>query len=718
MVKKIVSPIIILLSVMILSSCKDKIDRAHMKIDREALVKRHTVKVEKFDSLASLTVGNGSFAFTVDATGLQTFPGLYEKGISLGTQSEWGWHSFPDTSGFEYEEILKEYDFYGRQVTFNYQWQHPERKKTASDYLRQNPHRLHLGIVGLEIYDESGREISPEKITSIRQQLNMWKGEIKSFFKIGKYPVEVTTYCHQELDIISAQIKSELLKTSRIKIRLKFPYPTGKHVDSGCDWTKPQKHSSVFIKTGDNYATIQRTIDSTTYYVSLRTEKKAEIIQHAPHYFLINPDTNEDEFSFSCLFSPEDNNPDVAKFLAVETNSIDKWKEFWNTGGAIDFFGSKDPRAFELERRIILSQYLMKVQCAGNYPPQETGLTFNSWFGKFHLEMHWWHAVHYALWNRVELLEKSLGYYALIADEARKTAARQGFKGLRWPKMTDLTGIDSPSGIGPFLIWQQPHFIYFAELCYRHRQDSLTLKKYAGLVFETADFMASFAHYDELNDRYVLGPPMIPAQECFKPEVTFNPPYELAYWHWGLSTAQKWRERMGMSRNPEWDSIINKLSPLAISEGIYLLAESAPDSYTEKHNYDHPAVFGALGKLPLTPLVDTSVMHKTFNYIWDNWQWEKTWGWDFPLTAMTATRLGLPEKAIDALFMDIPKNTFLANGHNYQDQRLRIYLPGNGGLLTTVAMMCAGWDGCEIENPGIPKNDQWKVRWENLAKMP
>jgi protein-glucosylgalactosylhydroxylysine glucosidase len=44
------------------------------KIDRKALVQRHNVKLNKADTLASLTVGNGSFAFTVDATGLQTFP--------------------------------------------------------------------------------------------------------------------------------------------------------------------------------------------------------------------------------------------------------------------------------------------------------------------------------------------------------------------------------------------------------------------------------------------------------------------------------------------------------------------------------------------------------------------------------------------------------------------------------------------------------------------
>ena len=81
------------------------------------------------------------------------------------------------------------------------------------------------------------------------------------------------------------------------------------------------------------------------------------------------------------------------------------------SGGAIDFSGSTDARAYELERRVILSQYLTKVQCAGNFPPQETGLTYNSWFGKPHMEMYWWHAAHFALWNRTELLEKSLDWY-------------------------------------------------------------------------------------------------------------------------------------------------------------------------------------------------------------------------------------------------------------------------------------------------------------------
>jgi hypothetical protein len=39
-------------------------------------------------------------------------------------------------------------------------------------------------------------------------------------------------------------------------------------------------------------------------------------------------------------------------------------------------------------------------------------------------------------------------------------------------------------------------------------------------------------------------------------------------------------------------------------------------------------------------------------------------------------------------------------------------------LLTAVAMMCAGWDGCSQPlNPGFPQDGRWDVRWEGLQKM-
>ena len=99
----------------------------------------------------------------------------------------------------------------------------------------------------------------------------------------------------------------------------------------------------------------------------------------------------------------------------------------------------------------------------------------------------------------------------------------------------------------------------------------------------------------------------------------------------------------------------------------------------------------------------------------NNWDWESTWGWDYPLIAMTAARLGEPELAVEALLTDVTKNTYLPNGHNYQRDDLKIYLPGNGGLLSAVAMMCAGWEGApESHAPGFPDSNEWVVRWEGL----
>ncbi|HOL32360.1 MAG TPA: hypothetical protein PK052_10300, partial [Anaerohalosphaeraceae bacterium] len=125
------------------------------------------------------------------------------------------------------------------------------------------------------------------------------------------------------------------------------------------------------------------------------------------------------------------------------------------------------------------------------------------------------------------------------------------------------------------------------------------------------------------------------------------------------------------------------------------------------------------GVLPLTPPVDAAVMKKTAQWVYENWQWADTWGWDYPMLAMTAARVGLPELAVDAFFIESKKNLYWPNGHNYQRENLPLYLPGNGGLLAAVAMMAAGWDGCpDRPAPGFPDNGQWTVKWENLQKMP
>ena len=129
-------------------------------------------------------------------------------------------------------------------------------------------------------------------------------------------------------------------------------------------------------------------------------------------------------------------------------------------------------------------------------------------------------------------------------------------------------------------------------------------------------------------------------------------------------------------------------------------------------------MLGALGMLPGDG-VDAPTMRRTFDWIWAHWSWPDTWGWDYPLVAMSAARLGQPGRAVDALLLDTPKNTWRPNGHNHQRPGLTIYLPGNGGLLAAIAMMAAGWDGAPEGNaPGFPRDGSWAVRWEGLRRMP
>ncbi|PRY55212.1 hypothetical protein B0I27_101180 [Arcticibacter pallidicorallinus] len=683
------------------------------KIDRYALVERNSPKITAISELSSLSVGNGNFAFTVDATGLQTFPELYSAGVPLGTQSQWGWHSFPNTHNYKPEETLKKYNFRGRDELYSVPVNEEGRHRDAAEYLRVNPHRMHLGYIGLE--HANGR-LRSEQISRIDQKLELWNGEIKSNFHIGGTPVTVRTAVHPKYDEVAATIGSSLLEKGKLSISFRFPYPSGKHADDASDWTLPEKHLTEVVSHRNGSLIFKRTVDTTVYYVTVRYKGKASLSEKEPHYFVLTPKSRE--FSFTSEFTEEV--PVQIRGGAKETFTASSkyWQGFWTKGGVVDFSKCTDTRAKELERRVILSQYLLAIQSAGKYPPQETGLTYNSWFGKFHLEMHWWHSANFALWNHTDLLERSLGWYSQVAPVATEIARRQGFDGLRWMKMTDPSGIEAPSKVGSFLIWQQPHFIYMAELVYRNNPSPEVIRKYGELVNQTAEFMASFATYDEAKGRYLLKG-AIAAQETLRASEVINPPFELSYWHYALSVAQQWKERAGEKRNAHWDELIAKLSPLAAADGLYLASEDAVDTYKDvRFTSDHPAILGALGILPQNRLINPDYMKNSLDWIWDNWNWPKTWGWDYPMTAMAAARLGDPEKAVGALLMDQQKNTYLVNGHNYQDARLRVYLPGNGGLLTAIAMMCAGWDGNETPNPGFPKDGKWNVRWENLQPMP
>ena len=743
-------------------------------IDRQAVVSRHNPVITEADPLASLTVGNGHFATTVDVTGMQSFPFEYGAGVPLTAMSDWGWHKFENTNGLTPEDSYKTMDLgHGHPETYAVEYKasknDPARNVAATEYFRVNPHRLNLGIIGIEFLKcdapyinfqpcQSCRPISLEDITDIRQELKLYDGVIESSYNVHpsidssfSEPVNVITACLPGRDAVLYRIETPLIYR-QASVVIRFLYPTGKHADDAADWTKPERHiSRILPHTGDainnrHSAVIEHVIDDTRYYLHLRWEGDAVLKETAPHVFSLAKVGLGNVLSFEAEYSESPVPKNEALVFDQELRAVIKaWNRWWQEGAIVDFSQCTDPRAKELERRVVLSQYLTQVNCANSLPPQETGLTYNSWFGRPHLEMAWWHLVDFALWGRPNTVETILDWYNRVAyPEAKKIAERQGFRGIRWMKMTDPWAGEAPSNTGSFLIWQQPHYIYMAEEMYRAHPTNETLDKYARQVEETAEFMADFVAFDtKTNCYYLKGSTAM--QESMSKDFSFNHPFELAYWHFGLTVANDWRERQGLPRHAEWDDIAAHLSPLPqTADGIYtaglpkgktdgltafdpfdaVAAGAAPvvstETFADKCRNDHPAVLGAFGVLPPSPLCCNSVAaKKTLDWVLQHWNWPTTWGWDYGMTAMAAARLGQPDKAVDALLIDTQKNTYLKNGHNFQTaDRLRIYLPGNGALLTAIAMMCAGWDGCQDPcNPGFPKDGTWNVRWEGLQRM-
>lgn len=688
-------------------------------IDRHALVTRHNVLLTSFDGERPLQVGNGEFAFGMDITGLQTF-------APFNTMSQWGWHSGSLPSGQHIEDFEGQvWDTHGRSVRYPME---DSQRPELSTWLASNPHRLNLGRIGFVLTKLDGTTALQSDLRNTRQTLDLWNGLVTSRFELEGQPVTVTTACHADLDAVAVRVESPLMKVGRLAVFLECPGDNPlAFANFVGDWSHPGRFESRsrMQQEGNSKgrADFERRLDASVYHVSLAWQGNATIRQAdttvpslpEQNRLTLQPGAASDTLSFVCAFASQALPKQLPNAEATFAECRQKWPAFWKSGGAIDLSESADPRWRELERRIVLSQYLMKVNEAGALPPQESGLVNNGWYGRFHMEMVWWHSAQWALWNRWPELNRSLGIYARLLPQAKALAKSQGYLGARWPKCIGPDGREWPHQIHALLIWQQPHPIFFAELDYRTHPTRATLEKWQPVVEATADFLASYAFYDMKRERYLLGPPMHVVSENTDPKTTWNPTFELGYWRFGLRTAQEWRARLGLPRRPEWEKVLKGLSPLPQQDGVYVLHEGVHDMWT-KFNFEHPALTGVFGMLPGDG-VDQPTMRRTLDKVRATWNFERTWGWDFPMLAMCAARLGETDHTMDFLLHPAPGFQFdargLATGGPFP------YFPSNGGLLYAVAMLAAGWDGAPKKHaPGFPDGGRWTVRWENLRPAP
>ncbi|PPF87300.1 hypothetical protein C5E07_16720 [Pseudoclavibacter sp. RFBJ3] len=695
-------------------------------INRLELVRRHNPRISTPDPQHVLSVGNGDFAYTADISGMQTFtrfhdPLLAVRGgpttVNTATMSTWGWHAMPNPDGFTLEDAMS--DHQTRRGPVRYPDRHDlegamrgqvSEENRAGAWLNANPQRLDLGRIGFSFRQADGTlmEVEPSELEDTEQTLDLWTGVLSTSFGFRGETVRVTTVAAPRDSTVAFRIQSELFATGQLSVSVRFPYAHDGFFQTS-DWGKPDRHSSALYRSSAATASIHRVLDATRYDVALAFTDGSLVTPAGAHEFDIAP--AEATFELVAGFSPQRAEQRLPSFDEVVADSGDAWAGFWQSGAAIDLAGSTDPRATELERRVVLSQYLTAVHSAGSMPPQETGLVTNSWSGKSHLEMHFWHAAHFASWGRPELLRRSLGWYRDILDEARRTAAGQGYPGARWPKQVGPQGIESPDPIGSFLIWQQPHILYLLELVWRASSETeraSLAQEFAEVAHETATFMAAFL--EERDGELHLLSPVMPAQEFYDVTTTEDPTFELAYWWWGLEIAQRWRELSGFDRDEQWTDAQSRIASPHVVEGRYTAIATEPFLRRD----DHPALLAAYGVVPPTPVIDPEIMRATLTDALDTWEWPTAWGWDFPVMAMTASRLGRADVAIDALLRDEVKNQYTVVGHNSQmGSILPIYLPGNGALLAAVSLLASsGQDG----SPAFP--DGWQVTAEGFVLWP
>lgn len=644
-------------------------------INRKEWVSRHNPVLTDVRADSPLTVGNGDFAFTADISGLQTLYREYAAETPLCTMSNWSWHTFPadiPSGKYTLDDLqMDRYDFCGREVTYA-RTKFPGSEHVY-DWLRVNPHKPNLARIGMRL---GGADLEAADFTDIRQELRLYSGLLESRYLLHGTPCRVMTACAPELDALTFRVEVELL-TAGLTVDIDLPY--GAPDMTGASWNAADCHRTTLEED-----VIRCEMDELRYAIRVNAPG-AKVVQEGMHRIRVTSLQPVLEMTVSFALDQPASISAEEVFAASEA----WWAAFWEKGGAIDLSGAADPRAMELERRIVLSLYLLTVNSSGHVPPAETGLTCNSWYGKAHLEMHFWHMAWAPLWGHGELLERCLPWYHAHLPEARANAARNRYRGARWPKMIADDAKDSPSPIAVLLVWQQPHIIVMLKLLCRTIAPELRadfLRKHWPLIRETADFMADYAVQDS-QGAYHIEPPVIPVQERYAPEATRDPSFEVAYWKFGLQLAISWAEDMGETADEKWRDVAAHMVQPPMHGGLYTAHANRPDTF-ETMAEDHPSMLQCFGMLPGEE-IDRTAMARTLDKVLDCWNENSLWGWDFAVMAMTVARLNKPELAFDLLLRETNKNTYVASGNNRQVSRsdLPLYLPGNGSLLLAAAMM-------------------------------
>lgn len=323
-------------------------------IDRKTVVRRNNPTFNSLGADKVFHLGNGHLALTVDATGLQTFTTLHRQGTPLATAADWAWN-----------------------VDKASQQQWP------------------LCTIGLALDNLT-------QVQDLKASLDLWTGKVTSSFSYEAVHYDVQTVCDPDADVVATHVKSD----GPVAIILTLPKPTGGRTTTGLYLEgKTSQITPVTDSFDDEHCVIGQQVGGTTFFADVAWKGEASLSRRGPNAFVVRCPKGDLQlqvaYSSSVTMQVVEGMPllaNVRPFIDWSLASGVGMAEYWLTGGMVDFSKVTDPRAQQLESRVVNALYRMKVQPAVTVVPQPTD---------------WWRMAQFGLWERPEELENPSGSIAI-----------------------------------------------------------------------------------------------------------------------------------------------------------------------------------------------------------------------------------------------------------------------------------------------------------------
>ena len=419
---------------------------ARAAIDRRAVVARHALQTAVSDAtllspLDVYTIGNGDFAINVDATGLQTFNDTYATAapslLDLNTLASWGWHSnptfFPRTSDSAAYLRAMNWSYLATAVSATENRTVPylvgsNMTSTYGGWTARNPHRAGLGQLALRAVragaalGDDPEALLAAAVVNLTSALDTWAGGVMAAFTLlapagAAFAVTVATAVHPDVDLVSTRVACARTAGAGgcpTALRLALPYSMASS-PSANTWGFPDAHTSAVVVNasapGATRVSILHTADDFATTVDCEWDDARWLfVRTGAHAFALAPPPGAAAVAvqLSCAWAPAGLRYPIGTtssafvrakvaatrallggaarfplYAAVQAAQAAMFADFWGGGSFVELAATGAADALELERRVVLSRYLTRVNSAGASPPQETGLISNSWAGKF-----------------------------------------------------------------------------------------------------------------------------------------------------------------------------------------------------------------------------------------------------------------------------------------------------------------------------------------------